>query len=213
MDGRVQGGEQAGEIRIPYVLRMTGKAPGCLAGHKRSVQLPAVREHLGRLGRELGWHGALSADVILGSDGPVFIDLNPRLVEPMNALLSGVDLLTPMLDLARGRTPAPQPPGKPGVASHQLLLAVLGAAQHSGRRRAVLGELAAAAVRRRGYAGSREEPMAGVDARSMLLFALAAGATLARPALWRWFASGSVAAYALSPHGWRRIVQHAPAAP
>jgi hypothetical protein len=203
----------AGELVAFHACTRTGEGARGGASNKRGIELPAVREHIRELGDALRWHGALSADVILGEQGPVFIDINPRLVEPMNALRSGVDLLTPLLQLARGRTPAPQTPGSPGVATHQLLLAVLGAAQRSGRRRVVLGELAAAALNRRGYTGSSEELTPGFDPRSALLLALAAGATLARPAAWRWFASGSVAAYALSPAGWRHILEHQPATP
>ncbi|MEV0589896.1 hypothetical protein [Nonomuraea cavernae] len=196
----------AGELVAFHACVRTGEGARGGASRKRGIALPAVRQHLAKLGSELRWHGALSADVILGEKGPVFIDLNPRLVEPVNALLSGVDLITPLLDLARDRTPTPQPSANPDVATHQLLLAVLGAAQRSGRRRAVLGELTSAALRRRDYAGSREELMPGFDPRGTLLLALAAGATLARPDAWRWFASGSVAAYALSPQGWRHLV-------
>ena len=70
------------------------------ASHKLGQQLPGVREHLARLGAVLGWHGALSADVILGAAGPVFIDINPRLVEPANALASGVDLTGALVEVA-----------------------------------------------------------------------------------------------------------------
>ncbi|NJP95498.1 hypothetical protein HCN51_39725 [Nonomuraea sp. FMUSA5-5] len=168
----------AGEPIAFHACVRAGEGARGGAGRKRSVLLPEVRRHVERLGGELRWHGALSADVILGPDGPVLIDVNPRLVEPVNALLSGVDLVTPLLDLARGRSPVPQPASVPGVRTHQLLLAVLGAAERSGRRRAILAELAAATT-----------------------------AALVRPDLWRWFASGSVADYALSPAGWRRIVE------
>ena len=63
----------------------------------------------------------------MGDDGPVFIDVNPRLVEPQNAYLSGVDLVGSMMGVAIDNHPAAQPAGRPGVATHQLLLAVLGA--------------------------------------------------------------------------------------
>ncbi|MHB8295967.1 MAG: hypothetical protein ACYDH5_15385 [Acidimicrobiales bacterium] len=53
----------------------------------------AARTWLEMLGADLGWHGALSADVILATTGPVFIDINPRLVEPENAWQAGVDLV------------------------------------------------------------------------------------------------------------------------
>jgi hypothetical protein len=35
---------------------------------------------------------------------------------------------------------------------------------------------------------------------------LVALAMLIRPALWRWFASGSVPGYALTPAGWDRLL-------
>jgi hypothetical protein len=60
------------------------------ASHKRGVLLPAVREHLLALGRYLRRHGALSADAILTGQGPQYIDVNPRPVEPVNALRAGV---------------------------------------------------------------------------------------------------------------------------
>ncbi|SEG95261.1 Glutathione synthase/RimK-type ligase, ATP-grasp superfamily [Nonomuraea solani] len=199
----------AGQLLAFHACLRTGEGVRGGATHKLSVDLPAVRDHVSRLGAELAWHGALSADVILGPGGPVFIDLNPRLVEPVNALLSGVDLVTPLLDLARGRTPAPQPPGAAGVATHQLLPAILGAAQRTKSCRGVLGELGAALSKRHLYAGSREElTPAGRDPRSRLLLAFATGATLVRPAAWQWFASGSVTAYALSPEGWQHILHH-----
>ena len=91
------------------LVSSSGKTAGCL----RAVSLiPA-------LGAALDWHGALSADVIDGPAGPVFIDINPRLVEPVNALESGVDLVRALVEVARADTSRPQPPGRPGVRTHQ----------------------------------------------------------------------------------------------
>ncbi|HUK73278.1 MAG TPA: ATP-grasp domain-containing protein [Streptosporangiaceae bacterium] len=180
------------------------------ASHKRSVVLPAVRQHMDRLGKELGWHGALSADVILGQDGPVFIDINPRLVEPVNALRSGVDLVGSLLDVARSAAQKPQPSASAGINTHQLLLAVLGAAQHDGKRGNILGELRTACLHRGAYRNSKEElTPPRHDPRACGLVALAATATVIRPRAWKWFASGSVAAYALTPAGWSQIVDRA----
>ncbi len=127
------------------------------ASHKRSIDLPVVREHLRVLGESLAWHGPLSLDAILTADHPTYIDINPRLVEPGNARRSGVDLVAPMLDLAYETDPRPQPTGRPGTRTHQLLLAVLGAAQHRGTRRSVLAELVAASRHQGDYANSVEE--------------------------------------------------------
>ena len=86
------------------------------ASHKRSVDEPVtIIKHIEALGRSLGWHGALSADAILTANGPVLIDINPRLVEPGNAWRSGVDLTGAMLEVACGGTPTAQPTGRPGV--------------------------------------------------------------------------------------------------
>jgi biotin carboxylase len=175
------------------------------ASHKRGLRLPEAREHLARLGGDLGWHGALSADVILSPAGPVFIDINPRLVEPVNAMASGVDLVRALVEVARTGSPAAQPPGQPGVRTHQLLVAVLGAAQR-GRRRDVARELGQAALHRGDYLGSREEltPRGG-DAFAGLPVAVIALAALVRPGSWRYFTSGSTGSYSLTPDAWRQL--------
>ncbi len=183
------------------------------ASHKVSVELPEARTWLELLGRDLGWHGALSADVIVTDAGPVFIDINPRLVEPENAWQAGVDLVGPMLDIALGEDPPPQAAGRAGVATHQLLLGVLGAAQQGRGRRGIAGELLAAWRKKGPYAGSIEElTPAKHDPMAPVPLAMASAATLVRPSTWSWFASGSVDNYALTAEGWSQILAAAPSA-
>ena len=179
------------------------------ASHKRGRPLPRAREQMARLGAALTWHGALSADVIDGPEGPVFIDINPRLVEPANALASGVDLTGALVQVALTGTSRPQPDGTPGVRTHQLLLAVLGTAQR-GRRRDVARELADAALRRGSYRDSREEltPVRG-DLLALVPVAVTALATLAWPPAWRRFVGGSAGAYALTPAAWGELTRTA----
>ena len=177
------------------------------ASHKESVDLPEARDHLEVLGRDLEWHGALSMDAILVDGRPHYIDVNPRLVEPGNALRSGVDLVGPLVELALGGAPPEQQPGVPGVRTHQALLALLGAARRPRPRRAVLGE-ATAVVRRDGdYRGSVEEltPLRG-DLRTVLPSAVALAAMLVHPPSWRSFASNATTNYALSPDGWQVLL-------
>lgn len=185
------------------------------ASHKRSLDEPAVVvRHLESLGRSLCWHGGLSADAILTDAGPVFIDINPRLVEPGNAWRSGVDLVGALLDVARGSVPEIQSPGRAGVATHQLLLAVLGAAAQGRGRRGLALEIRAALTHAGLYRGSAEEltPVRG-DPRTALPVLAAAVMMLVRPALWRRLASGSVADYALTPDGWDSLLTTQPRAP
>lgn len=197
-----------GELIAFHAAERIREGAGGGASHKRGIELPAAAEHLSVLGSALGWHGALSADVILSPDGPQFIDINPRLVEPVNAHRSGVDLVSALLETARSGTAEPQPTGRPGVQTHQLLLAVLGAAQHDGRRRDIARQLWAAAWHQDGYHASTEEltPVQR-DPLTSVPVAVAALATLIRPATWRHFTSGSVQAYALTPAAWHHITQ------
>ena len=176
------------------------------ASHKESVSLPVVGEHLAALGEALGWHGALSLDAIVTRDGPCYIDVNPRLVEPGNAWRAGTDLVGTMLSLSLGHAVEPAAPSRPGVRTHQTLLALLGAAQRGDGRRGVRGELRAARRGRGDYAGSVEEltPLRG-DSPAALMLAGVAGALLAQPSSWEWFSSGSVEAYALTPEAWRTV--------
>lgn len=185
------------------------------ASHKRSLDHPAaVVRHLESLGRSLRWHGGLSADAILTEAGPVFIDVNPRLVEPGNAWRSGVDLVGALVDVARGSVPGAQPQGRPGVATHQLLLAVLAAGAQGRGRRGAAAEIRAALTHSGPYRGSVEEltPVRG-DPRAALPIVVATAMMLARPALWRWLASGSVAGYALTPAGWDSLLSTPSARP
>ncbi len=176
------------------------------ASHKRSINLPEARAWLERLGSDLDWHGALSADVILTDAGPLFIDINPRLVEPENAWQAGVDLVGAMLDAAHDSVRS-SAQGRSGIATHQLLLALLGAAQQGNGRAGVVAELAAAFRGTGLYADSTEEltPLRH-DPKALLPLVAAAVATLVRPSTWSWFASGSVENYALTPDGWEQIL-------
>ncbi len=85
-------------------------APGVGGGEaiKESVRRPQLRGTVETIGQALDWHGALSVDYIMPHDDatPLLIDCNPRLVEPMNAYRSGVDLVGLLLRLSLGETPA-----------------------------------------------------------------------------------------------------------
>ena len=182
------------------------------ASHKRGISLPEARVYMAALGKALNWHGALSADVILAAEGPLFIDINPRLVEPVNASLSGVDLVGALVEVARSGTAAPQPPGSAGVLTHQALLAILGLAARAGRRGEILREVLYVVTRSGPYRHSTEEltPVhwagAGIDPVGAIPAVAAALATLIRPAAWRHFTTGAVSAYSLTPAAWQALL-------
>ena len=183
------------------------------AGHsggaavKESVNIELLRTPLGDLGRALAWHGALSCDAILHAEGPFVIDVNPRLVEPANAWQSGVDLVGAMLHVAFGEPISPALRGRVGVRTHQLLLAVLGAAQQHQGRRSIVEELVNGLAHRGPYRHSSEEltPLRG-DLRAAIPVIAATLATLAWPDTERCFGGSAVSAYALTAPAWEKIL-------
>jgi biotin carboxylase len=181
------------------------------AAAKASVPVPDLCQSLAHLGRELAWHGALSVDAIVVDERAFVIDVNPRLVEPGNALAAGTDLVGALLAVALGSPVGPAPPSRSGVRTHQLLMAMLGAAQHTGRRRDVVGEVTQALLHQGVYAGSREEllPWRG-DLRTTALPAVAALALLVRPQWCSYFTDGAVSHYSITPTGWRTLRSTAP---
>jgi predicted ATP-grasp superfamily ATP-dependent carboligase len=176
------------------------------ASNKRSVHVADLDGQVARLGEALCWHGALSLDAVLTPDGPRWIDVNPRLVEPGSAWRSGVDLVEALMSVTMGQSPEPVPRGRPGVQTHQLLIALLGAAQQRGSRRAVLRELLAGVRGRGPYRGSAEEltPL-HLDLRAGIPVAGAASALCVAPGLWHALAAGAIENYALTPAAWRAI--------
>ena len=203
-----------GELVAFHACERVREGAGGGASHKRGISVPEVRAYTAALGTALSWHGALSADVIVTADGPRFIDINPRLVEPANAFVSGVDLTGALVEVARSGTAAPQPPGNPGARTHQALLAILGVAD-SGRRRDILRELLQALTRSGPYRGGIEEltpvrwPGTGVDPVTVIPAVAATLATLIRPAAWRHFTAGATSAYSLGPAAWQALLDTA----
>jgi predicted ATP-grasp superfamily ATP-dependent carboligase len=177
-------------------------APGVGGGEaiKQSVHRPQVRRFVEAIGQALDWHGALSVDFIMPHDDatPLLIDCNPRLVEPMNAYRSGVDLVGLLLRLSLGETPAPLAEGREGVLTHLAMQALLGAASRGGTRRDVIRECVQLATASGPYAGSGEElTPVGLDWISAVPLAMTAALLLASPAFAIKLARGGFGAHLL----------------
>jgi len=148
-------GRLVGMHAYNQLLRGAGGGPAM----KESVSRPEVRTHLARIGTRLGWHGALSVDYVVRpeDDMPLYIDCNPRLVEPINGLLAGLDLSELLLRVSLGEHPREAEPGREGVRTHMALQVLLGCAMRDGTRRDLLQECWRLSCRRGRYARSREE--------------------------------------------------------
>jgi hypothetical protein len=101
----------------------------------------------------------LSVDYILHEeDGlPRYIDCNPRLVEPMNALLSGLDLTDLLVRVSLGEQPSEAPDGREGVRTHLAIQALFGCCMRSRSRWALLSECWKLVSHSGIYSGSCEE--------------------------------------------------------
>jgi hypothetical protein len=152
---------------------------------KQSVRRPLVRAHFATIGKRLGWHGALSVDIIMPEQGPhLFIDCNPRLVEPMSAYLAGLDLVDLLLRVSQAKTAEPLPDSREDVRTHLAMQALLGCAARGGTRREIFRECIRVAARRGLYADSVEElTPARRDWISVAPLAMTALALLANPKL------------------------------
>ncbi len=126
---------------------------------KESIRRPDVRTHVARIGDRLAWHGALSLDYILDAEtgSPLYIDGNPRLIEPMGAALAGLDLVDLLLRVSRGECPPSGAESREGVRTHLAIQAMLGHILAGGTRGSLIRECWRLAAKRGPYADSREE--------------------------------------------------------
>jgi predicted ATP-grasp superfamily ATP-dependent carboligase len=146
-----------GQLVACHVFRQVARGAGGGPAIKESVSRPNVRADLARIGERLRWHGALSVDCIVAADGAhLYIDCNPRLVEPMSAYFAGLDLAGLLLDVSCGKAPA-APESREGVRTHLAIQALLGCALAGAGRWAFLRECWYLLRKRGPYAGSREE--------------------------------------------------------
>ena len=167
---------------------------------KIGVYRPVVADQFRLLGRHLAWHGGLSADYFW--DGarhePAYIDCNPRLTEPMNSLVNGVNLAELQLRLSLGEHLPGVPDGTLSARSHGLIHSILGAAGDGKGRRGVLTAATTVVTRRGEFAGSIEglTPLR-VDPPSVIASGYILARLLVNPTCARDLATDTIASYSL----------------
>jgi predicted ATP-grasp superfamily ATP-dependent carboligase len=205
---RTQAVFDRGRLVACHIYRQVMEGPGGGDILKISVADAGVRATVERFGQALAWHGALSFDYIRddATKTPHFIDANPRLVEPMNAWLSGVDLPGALLQISLGATPPVQPEGREGVLTRLGLMGLLNAARQRQRRRDILREIALLALGSGRYRGAREElvPLL-TDPYCAIPLGVVVARLLRKPAAAARFSDAAVAAYSLTPPAIHRL--------
>jgi hypothetical protein len=167
---------------------------------KVGVDRPLVSEHFRLLGRRLAWHGGFSADYFWdGTSGrPDYIDCNPRLTEPMNSLVNGVNLADLQVRLTLGEHLPSVPDGTLSARSHGLIHSILGAAVDGSGRRGVLAATAGILARREDFAGSVEglTPLRA-DPPSVIAAGYVLARVLVSPGRARGIATDTITSYSL----------------
>ena len=205
---RTQAVFDRGRLVACHIYRQVAEGPGGGDVLKLSVIRPQARSIVESIGQALQWHGALSFDYICDdtSATPYFIDANPRLVEPMNAWFSGVDLPGALLQVSLGETPPTQPEGRAGVLTRLGLMGLLDAARRRQRRRDILKEIALLACYSGRYRGTREElvPL-WTDPCCAIPLAVVVTKLMLAPESAAKISQSTVAAYCLTPKAIHRL--------
>ena len=192
-----------GHLLAYHCTQTRGESVGGGHAARMGVDHPQVREHLIALGQAINWHGPLALDYLYNdaTRQPTYSECNPRLVEPMNAILSGVNLadLTIRVALDEVEDTANVQLGRPNIRSHSLMALLLGVADHDGSRRKLLHTILQD-IRGQGiFAGSKEDlTPVRIDPPSLIPLAVVSGQLLLRPRSAHHIATSAINAYSLN---------------
>ena len=147
-----------GHLLALHCTRRLLEGAGGGAVVKIGVNRSVVRQHYEKIGQVLDWHGSLSIDYFWDRQigQPSYIDANPRITEPMNAIVNGINLADLQVQLSLGREISPLPPVHTALKSHNAIQAMLGAASCHHSRMDVLREMVRVAFKKGVYKDSHE---------------------------------------------------------
>ena len=198
--GQVAGLFDQGRLVASHTTVQTGIGAGNSAAARLSVDFPLARKHLALVGERIGWHGPLTLDFMHVGGRPRYLECNPRMIEPGNAERAGVNFPALLIELSRGAAfDGPPLVGAPGVRTRSRQALLLGAAERSGTRRAVLEALVRPAP------GIEVLTPVRADPPSIVPLAAVAARLLANPRSVAAIAADAVGAYSVEPAAIERI--------
>jgi hypothetical protein len=91
---------------------------------KIGVERPIVKKHFAMIGERLNWHGSLAIDYFYdkANNTPYYFDASPRLVEPMNAFVNGINMPRAVLALSNPNEKQVGIQPTKGLKSHMLMM-------------------------------------------------------------------------------------------
>jgi predicted ATP-grasp superfamily ATP-dependent carboligase len=128
------------------------------AAVKIGVSRPLVQKHFEIIGQQLNWHGSLSIDYFWDEQTgqPAYIDANPRITEPVNAVVNGVNLADLQVQLSLGKEIFSPVPVHSPIKSQSAIQSLLGAASWRASRMDMLRELTRVVFKKGIYQSCRE---------------------------------------------------------
>lgn len=196
-----------GRLIAAHTSTRTAVGIGPSAAGRVGVDHAFARSHVATLGDRLHWHGGLTLDYMFRGEKPLYIECNPRTVEPANAAASGVNLPELQLALSCGKDIGDLTIGRLGVRTHGALAVLLGTAAYVGTRTGVLAELLRLISHRGAYKDSREclTPVLR-DLPSLIPLAIVVARALMSPRSAVRLASESVQRYSMTATSIRHLV-------
>lgn len=195
--GQVAGLFDHGRLAAVHTTVQAGVGAGNSAAARRSVDFPETRRHIEAVGERLRWHGPLTLDFLHVDGHPRYLECNPRMVEPGNAAVAGVNFPALLVELSsKGRLNDGLRVGAAGVETRSLQALLLGAAESSGTRRAVLRTLGRYVG---GKGGAEVLTPVRADPPSLVPIAVVLARLLADPRSVAGIAAGAVRDYSVRP--------------
>lgn len=195
-----------GRLVAVHTSSQTAVGIGPSAAGRVGVDHPFARHEVALLGERLNWHGGLTLDYLFRGEDHVYIECNPRTVEPANAAASGVNLPELQLALSLGEKVEGVRIGRPGIRTHSSLAILLGTAAYVRTRKAVIGELFRVIAHRGPYKGSRESLTPVLhDLPSLIPLAIVAARVLLLPGSAERLTSGAIRTYSITPDAIERL--------
>jgi hypothetical protein len=186
-----------GRMLAVHATLQAGRGVGNSAAARRSTDLPVAYSDVRAVGEHLVWHGAITFDFIMQAGRPMYIECNPRMIEPANAQCAGVNFPDLLTKLSAG-TPCPNTlqVGKANINTRSAQALLLGAAEKTKGRRVVLKQL---------RDGLRDQTSVEVltpglrDPPSIIPFVVVLFALLVNPRNASRLASSAVTVYGIQP--------------
>lgn len=164
-----------------------------------SVFHPIVKSHMEKLGKSLDWNGPMAVDYLYHPEfGPEYIEVNPRLVEPMNAVYSGINFAELMVKLSIEGILEPQKSSHINTISIGTLAMLLGDADKYHSRKHLVQIIFMSLLRVGKFKNSYEELTPIYDPPSLIPLSIILIQLLLKPTAAKDISSKSIEQYSLN---------------